>query len=162
MPNVSLIDGHIDEPKKITDKKLTDNDIIKALEDCLKNECDKCFLKDSETCQIDLMKLVLDLINRLQAENGIYETCNARKDEAIEHLEDEVKRLQVENETLKQLIEDKGGLILIKQAKAEAYKEFAEELHNKAMKPEDICDNFAVGCNNIDNLLKELVGDDNA
>ena len=47
---------------------MTDNEIIKALELCLKNECEKCFLKDSETCQIDLMKLLFDLINRQKKE----------------------------------------------------------------------------------------------
>ena len=55
---------------------MTDNEIVKALETCLKNECDKCFLKDNETCQIDLMKLLFDLINRQKEEIERLEKSN--------------------------------------------------------------------------------------
>lgn len=52
---------------------------------------------------------------------------------------------------------------LLKEAKAEAYKEFAERLNEKAQIA-DCFDsyNMVVGTHFIDNLLKEMVGDDNA
>ena len=43
--------------------------------------------------------------------------------------------------------------------KAEAYKEFAERLDNKAMFPQEINDDYAVGLTIIKKTLKELVGD---
>ena len=52
------------------DKKLTDNEIIKALECCMNGHCDDdCpFRETREHCH-NLDSLILDLINRLQAEN---------------------------------------------------------------------------------------------
>ena len=69
MSNVSLVDGHIDEPK------MTDKEIIKALE-CIKssglrklNKCGSCKYSKSNACNIwDLLKDALDLINRRQDE----------------------------------------------------------------------------------------------
>ncbi len=128
---------------------MTDNEIIKALECCSEaNNCGKCEYEPTEYqigtvgCCNELMKDALDLINRLQAEN----------------------------ERLSQF----GGILLhngselfkeVQTAKAEAYKEFAERL-KKALYS-DSCrlvfdsdlDIFECA---INNLLKELVGDNNA
>ena len=125
---------------------MTDNEIVKALEDlkkCNNNEidCGMCMLSDFyPLCPEKIGEYALDLINRLQAENERLTTALKEISNGLA----EVKVLVARD---------------LKNAKAEAYKEFAEELHNKAMKPEEICDNFAVGCNTIDNLLKELVGE---
>ena len=127
--------------------KLTDSEIVKALECCTTNgaSCKDCpaFVKvDRSNCK-KYFRGALDLINRLQAENdrkdkiyidllktssarvdvinelqaekevlkariGVYETCNARKDEANRHLEAENERLlqklqqaQAENKNIK-------------------------------------------------------------
>lgn len=107
--------------------KLTDKEIVKAWEYCAtKGNCSSCFLKAEEYCTNVLKRLTIDLFNRLQAEN----------------------------ERFKQIIEDKGGLILTETAKAEAYKEFAERLKENF---EPL--NSPLLNNRIDNLLKELVGD---
>jgi chromosome segregation ATPase len=126
----------------------------------------------NEQERFDLMRdEIIDLkneINRLQAENevleariGVYETCNARKDEAIKHLESEVKRLQAENKRLKKEnhhFADIGKMY--SEVKAEAYKEFVERL-NKIEKFRSCVesDNYelSVTMREVDNLLKELV-----
>ena len=133
------------------DKKLTDNEIVKALEDCLKNECDKCPFNNSETCQIDLMKLLFDLINRLEARIGIYETCNARKDEAIKHLEAENERLKEEIELLHS---DYTYKLVKKKAKSEAYKEFADRLKSIIMwSPKN---HISITAKDVEVILKEM------
>lgn len=50
---------------------------------------------------------------------------------------------------------------LIGDISAEAYKEFAERLDNKAMLPQEINDDYAVGLATIKKTLKELAGDKN-
>ena len=138
------------------DKKLTDSEIVKALEDCLKNECDKCFLKDSETCQIDLMKLLFDLINRLQAENERLEGCVKTEDEVREIAKRTMEPLV--KEITKEQID-----IAVKLAKAEACKEFANWQEIKLANNPNISTvalQSIIKTNN--DLLKELVGEDNA
>lgn len=114
--------------------KLTDAEIVKALECCIDvngancHECpyDECCSYPKST----MLEDALDLFNRLQAENevlkariGVYETCNARKDEANRHLE-------AENERLKATVDSFTDIgKLYSEIKAEAYKEFAELLH---------------------------------
>ena len=67
--NVSLIDGHIDG------KKMSDEDIMKALECCFTDnfsDCKQCPLKDRQdviySCMRIKQELAIDLINRLQTE----------------------------------------------------------------------------------------------
>lgn len=51
-------------------KKMTDNEIIKALECCVGNKgCDDCPLYAKESCFVVEEKALLDLINRQKAEN---------------------------------------------------------------------------------------------
>lgn len=65
----------------MTDKKLTDNEIIKALECCLSNEdgkCEECPLRryhdEIFTCLRLKQEYTFALINRLQKENEILQT----------------------------------------------------------------------------------------
>ena len=101
---------------------------------------------------LDFIEAQEEYINRLQAENerlkNAYKQCAWERD-----------CFEADNKRLYEIIENKGGSILIANAKAEAYKEFAEMLKEKA-KPHyfDNC-NFAVPIEDIDNLLKEMVGD---
>ena len=117
--------------------KLTDKEIVKALECCPKNIiCGECPLCGKKDCMNKLYINALDLINRLQAENedykALYEGLKA------EHIE-----------TIK----------AIKHCKAEAYKEFAERLKEKYPWKEDYLYSTKLMGKDIDNLLKELIGE---
>ena len=125
---------------------MTDKEVIKALECCIGDtdgkDCFGCPLYEIDDCQAHLNLAALDLINRQKAEN----------------------------ERLKKGW--KADVILTANVKTEAYKEFAEKVSKL------ICDNTypdfdkdgkAVniwnakeGYKQIDNLLKEMVGDNNA
>lgn len=59
----------------MTERKFTDEDVIKALECCTSAECDKCkweprgdCYRGSVECNDDLMRYALDLVNRQRAE----------------------------------------------------------------------------------------------
>lgn len=58
-------------------EKLTDEQIIKALEQCVgSNTCGDCpLLKIKENCRPFLYKEALNLINRLKEENTILKDC---------------------------------------------------------------------------------------
>lgn len=63
MSNVSLVNGHIDRPK------MTDEEIIKALECCTKHtKCMECSNLGNVDCMTKVMQNSLDLINRQKAE----------------------------------------------------------------------------------------------
>ena len=103
--------------------------------------------------------IALDLINRLQERD---ET----RHKVFETKCEELEIAKAENEKLKDLYEKSAYeremfLNELNNAKVEAYKEFWKELHQLGRLPEDISDNFAVGYSAIDNLYKELVGDNN-
>jgi hypothetical protein len=120
---------------------MTDNEIIKALECCMDEMgCKKgcpCFdpkAKGSNCTisKIGIEKIALDLINRQQAE---------------------IERLEKVNDSFT----DIGKLY--SEVKAEAIKEFADRLKINYSKPL-----FAVGSYNefireVDNLVKEMVGE---
>ena len=140
------------------DKKLTDNEIVKALEKRIKDlpcihekyepacgmwcehlhkwciDFNNKSLKENcseykPCCSMSLEKQILDLINRLQAENDRL---------ARDVFTYKIRWAKAENRETK--------------AKAEAYKEFAERLKEE---------HFLADEHDIDNLLKELVGEDN-
>ena len=132
----------------MTDKKLTDEEIIKRLEKCVKRG-DRNYDTD----------IVLDLINRQKAqladERAKIEICAetiSRQDTEIERL----KRISVS--TSKDSMDFCGVLCdyaeeLIDKAKSEAYKEFAKRI-------KEYCDIMLYGkivkVSTIDNLLKEM------
>jgi hypothetical protein len=123
------------------DKKLTDMEIVKALECCRTNlitDCKRCNLRLEDGtvrpfCTTTLIGNALDLINRLQAEK----------------------------ERLKKGW--KADVILTADAKIEAYKEFAERLKMRAINRynefEDYQEFPYANISHIDELLKEMVGD---
>ena len=126
-----------------TNKKLTDEEIIKALEYCLADriECDKCALQrecESNPFYSAIAKYALDLIKRQKAE--------------IERLKKEVSVARDAYISIQDRYE---------HTKTEAYKEFAERLNEKAQIA-DCFDsyNMVVGTHFIDNLLKEMVGEE--
>ena len=118
---------------------MTDNEIIKALECCVGDadgkDCVGCLLFEFSDCQEQLNVAALDLINRQKAD--------------IERLR-EINSLltEVGQETQKRY----------EAAKAEALLEFAKRL--KREKRNLFCAENIDGL--IDNLVKEMVGEDNA
>ena len=119
---------------------MTDKDIIKALECCIKptSDCDNCplYVKGDGDCINIVKQGALDLINRQQAE--------------IERLKAEARAVDKDLQKLdRPLIE----------IRAEAIKEFAEKLKEKAYKPNPYPYIEIVTKDDIDNLVKEMVGE---
>lgn len=131
---------------------MNDNEIIKALKCCGNDECSKCPLQDGVCSEKDIMKQALDLINRQKAEA---ERLNKKVEELSEVLSDSIK-------------------IKVSEIKSETIREFVERLKN------EIISNTAYGCDTnqhsgyydysikvsdipeyIDNLVKEMVGENN-
>ena len=100
-------------------------------------------------------------IERLEAQNGVYETCNARKDEAIHHLEAEIEEYRNTVERVLKEVQEAKALWVkdMEKARADAIKEFAERL-KKAVggwiydlwETDDTIDALA----DIDRLVKEF------
>lgn len=197
------------------DKKLTDNEIVKALEywKQFDKEIDILIKRYPEEKadlleQREILKItfgVFDLINHLQADLKIAENINhlqmeelqslqaqnEEKEDVIQYADKVIKSLQAENERLK-AFEDKIAefnshirvedmlvfassldewLEFCDNLKAEAYKEFAELVHchcesiinhewNKRTAPVSWADAYEEFDDEINNFLKELVGED--
>ena len=114
---------------------MTDSEIVKALECCIKGNCitKNCPLEGTEDissrCEAKLMRSALDLINRLQTENE-------EKQKVIDNFKDIGK--------------------LYSEIKAEAYKEFAERL--KIRFSGTISCNYGAIKQAADKLIKEFGG----
>ena len=126
---------------------MTDNDIKKALECCITNDCAKCKAYDETNgeivdCLHAICRNALDLINRQQAE--------------IERLESKVKKLGKEQYDLcSQIVNLKDD---VKYSKSEAIKEFAERLKNATL-PVTLGGKYkydVITKEGIDNLVKEM------
>lgn len=123
------------------DKKYTDEEIISSLEVIATTcNCNECKIRSGKwgtcNCSETTANAALDLINRQKAE--------------IERLRGSTIVSNImESQRIK------------REAKAEAYKEFAERLNEKAQIA-DCFDsyNMVVGTHFIDNLLKEMVGEE--
>lgn len=143
----------------MTDKKFTDEEIIKALECHINAEdCVSCEVFD--WCEeILLTELVLDLINRqkaeierLETENKIYIEANRvigyqrdQRDKEIDELQKQIDGLDVRENKIK----------------VEAYKEFAERIRECCTFNDDLsADTFLSITTDIDCVLKEMVGEE--
>ena len=119
---------------------MTDNEIIKAFECCVKGVCDRarCPKYDSDEhtvvhqfCRRKIMLEALDLINRQKAE--------------IERFADIGK--------------------MYSEIKAEAIKEFAERVKEKSSKLEMVCSgavvkrDYTIDEKTLNNLVKEMAGE---
>ena len=126
----------------MTDKKFTDEEIIQALERCVK--------RGNRNYDTDI---VLDLINRQKAEIERLKECP----KCVYEYDGEMTEYCVQSPC--------SNFKTVEQIKAEAYKEFAEKL-KKEIRLEDDCDyncrECCYECNDyviaVDNLLKEMVG----
>ena len=127
---------------------MTDDKIIKALECCLcdNSECLQC--QNKELCRIECDELdtkTIDLITRQQAENETLKALNGRLVVLGDRFRSELKT-----------------------AKAEAYKECLAKVKNYIKthcnpygKPDFDYDTSIKILNFIDNLVKEMVGENN-
>jgi hypothetical protein len=168
---------------------MTDNEIIKALERCNRpagqHNCKNCpYYQSKGRCTTNLLNDTIDLINRQQAEivslkNKVEllemekEMSKKDRDKATAYAMDIIKKQDVEIERLTERnfeLAEKGEKVVIayKTAKAEAIKEFAERL--KALDRLDVDVSYgygrehyteAIAVNLIDNLVKEMVGENN-
>lgn len=125
--------------------KMTDEEIIKALECCDDfGWCGQCLLQGVIDCKTVLTDNALDLINRQQAE--------------IERLNADVKLLTTYKENL---ITDKEHLITkLKTAEFKAIKEVEVKIHEKLHQAE-MHGNFepVVTREMFDSVVKEMVGE---
>lgn len=127
----------------MTDKKITDEEIIQTLE-CCKNCC--CKQCDEEP---DFQKAI-NLINRQKVEIERLKECP----KCVYEYDGNITEYCVQGPC--------SNFKTVKQIKSEAYKEFTERLKKKSFKTirnygltkdvVEVCD--------IDNLLKEMVGEE--
>ena len=169
---------------------MTDKEIIKDLECCA--NCEDCFygitncsLGEEVECRSLLAQNALDLITRQQAEIDNLKVENQSLRSAANSLKMHYEEAQAEVERLESANDEKFRQwdMLAEKAKqhyadlyneakdilkAEAYKEFAEKLKEKASKMEMACcgaiirRDYTINEETLDNLVKEMVGDDNA
>ena len=142
---------------------MTDNEIIKALECCKKDDCDNC-PNDFGNCYANLSGYSLELINRQQEEiDRLRKEVNLVSIQ-FQDLQERYEEAQTEIEQWKEDANKYQKLCFIavddtEAAKSEIYKEFAEHLkerwfNNHYDSPDVDFDEF------VDNLLKEMVGED--
>ena len=140
----------------MTDRQLTDSEIIKALDCCKYDDCNNC-PNVSDNCHANLVDYVLDFIDRQKAEiEELYKTLDDKIVElqamrnAANSYKSEVERLEYCNSVNVSSI---GTLHeRLKEAKAEAIREFAEKVKQEI--------NFSYAVWRVfDNLVKEMVGD---
>lgn len=158
----------------MTDKKLTDEEIIKRLEYMRKNadegymahlenggEVDK-----NEEEYIDILCGTLDLINHQNAEiERLQKEVNLVSIQ-FQDLQERAEEYRLKIENLQNVISNQQIEIsakIEKQIKAEAIKAFAEKLKNKCY--EDFQETYEmlspyVTDDDIDNLLREMVGEE--
>ena len=152
MSEVSLIDGHIDNG-------MTDEDIIKALECCIKNDCDNCPF-DSLRNFRDCLKGFLDLINRQKAENEKLNIELKAMRGAANSYKAEVERLREENIIASQKRANIFEILnAYERGRTEAIKEFAERLKSKMIITHKSKEGYCVyefDDELIDNLVKEM------
>jgi type II secretory pathway component GspD/PulD (secretin) len=135
------------------DKKLTDAEIVKAVSDI--SNAHYIVIAESGNVPVTIGD-VFDLNNRLQDKNKAYKYYY---DECLKDL----KKANAENERLIKVYELSNRAYRelqkrVEPIKAEAYKEFAERLKEKAHSYFLANLLWVVNIEYIDNLLKELVG----
>lgn len=168
----------------MTDNKLTDAEIIKAYEFCLKDKgCTGCVAdKNSKSDEFDC-KLkpqdIINLFNRLQTEKqnleielkamrgaaNSYKAENEMLKKDSKNIDEFARNICKERLLQGKAIADFDSLQrYIKQQKAEAHKECIEKVKEYIDTHEHLtceeCECVPISKNGLDNLLKELVGED--
>lgn len=166
---------------------MTDEQIKKALDFCCGNHgddiecteevCYQCALPEDREdgvrwCRQWLIKDALDLINRLNERDKKNERIIELADKTIKAQSAEIERLQKAGEEAVSCFTRMESLYKIKckeleVAKSEAIKEFAERYENLIIKQFNVVtmekqEVFDFCLDELRNLKKEMVGDDNA
>lgn len=139
----------------MTDKKFTDEEIIKALECCIstttEEACAGCPFNKQKLCDKDqwaLERYALDLINRQKAEIEKMKECP----KCVYEYDGEVTEYCVQGPC--------PNFKTVEQIKTEAYKEFAARLKSYLLLNEKGSTISVISFENIDNLLKEMVDEE--
>lgn len=120
----------------MSERKYTDEQIVKALECCINADCLNCPQWSEEwysgMCN-DFLKSVLDLINRQKADVDKLQEVNADLNESLRLAAEANKDLKAEIERLREDVLEVTAILgeielRNAQIKAEAIKEFAERL----------------------------------
>ena len=147
---------------------MTDNEIIKALENCANDEIIFCGGIDCPLhgiCAKDtnaLEKYALDLINRLKADNKKLENIERLADKTIATLTAEIENLRniVKTDLLNAKYDFKLSLSDIAEIRAEAIKEFWAKVKEEKITHRNLGEIIYVEIG--DEVLKEMVGDSDA
>lgn len=134
----------------MTDKKLTDEEIIRNYEWCIgctSDRCRECTMDEEGFCEEELQDLVLDLINRQKSEIERLKECP----KCVYEYDGEVTEYCVQGPC--------PNFKTVEQIKVEAYKEFAEMLKSYLLLNKK-GEMSVVSFENIDNLLKGMVGEE--
>ena len=153
---------------------MTDNEIKKALECCIKSshfgECfeNQCPLVSEKGCKVGketLYPYTLDLINRLKAENKSQSIMIKMLKGSIEDYKNSYINQKAEIERLKESLNielENFATEYDNKIKAEAYKECIEKVKEEINKHSYGVLHKIVINYKLDNLLKEKVDEDNA
>ncbi len=142
----------------MTDKKFTDEEIIRNYEWCIgctSDRCRECTMDEEGFCEEELQDLVLDLIYRQKADIERLKECP----KCVYEYDGEVTEYCIQGLC--------SNFKTVEQIKAEAYKEFAQRAKDEIRLDDDCnynCRDCCYECNDyviaIDNLLKEMVGEE--
>ncbi len=153
--------------------KLTDKEIIETTQKCLNSDCDGCDFRKFEYCRLELLKKLFCVAKQQQAEIEILKAHEEKEHQYCKNICEPKHKQEIENlnKIRSRLFYTENGELLkipdeliekIKKASsAEAIKEFAERLKEKA-------DYYENGqgwegdiyyADDVDNLVKEMVGD---
>ena len=148
-------------------ERMTDNEIIKALECCTSEDftCNGCpyiavDMSGAEyDCSYYARKDAFDLIKRQQAEID-------KKNKALDFIKNElenVKNLVLQNRETTLKIQNAYERLLA-SSRTEAFKEFAEKLKAEYSTPDIFMPFNWISCEEmvLDEIIKEMVGADNA
>ena len=149
---------------------MIEKETIKGLECCTDEwyeNCNECpYSIDTVSCErMKLLEDSLDLINHKQELLDAAIAGQETLQKALAEKEKEIEDLKAENQSLRTAVN--SYKLHYNEAKAEAYKEFAEKLKNKIKtecnpygKPTFDYDTSLAIMRYIDNLLKEMVGEE--
>ncbi len=145
--------------------KMTDDEIIEILEICVNKTETFVIHRNANTLDYDkvTIKDILGVINRQKADLKLAENINHLQMEELQSQKAEIERLQKYHDDMEDAIysfrEDHAKVKFFKnEIKAEAVKEFAERLKKTSVNLRYIGEHVSV--DDIDNLLKEMVGED--
>lgn len=165
MSNVSLIDGHIDEPKNTNYeriRKMNEKNIVRLVKWCDEN-CAGCeersWNERCNGCSVDAVKKLLVLANIQKVEIEKLEKSDHYSTEIIWKQITEIERLQKTSEEAVNCFTRMESLYKIKckeleVAKSEARREFWNKLKQKEQWDVDLPNYVFVS--DGDNLLKEM------